>query len=190
MILHIFKIRWICLNWKTETETNNHGFEIERKFKNQDWQIIGFIEGNGTTTEPQLYNFNDDFSLLPYEGTVLYRLKQIDYDGSFDYSQQVAVDVNLIPTDISISQNYPNPFNPSTTIEYSLPNESRVKILIYNSIGEVIENLVSEIRNEGTHQAVWKADKFPSGVYFYSFEVTETSGNATYLEMKKIVLMK
>jgi flagellar hook assembly protein FlgD len=121
---------------------------------------------------------------------VLYRLKQIDYDGSFDYSQQVAVEVNLIPNEISISQNYPNPFNPSTTIEYSLQNESGVKILIYNSIGEVIENLVSETRNAGTHRAVWNADKFPSGVYFYSFEVTEINGNKSYREMKKIVFLK
>jgi photosystem II stability/assembly factor-like uncharacterized protein len=180
----------VTLNWVTATETNNQGFEIERKFKNQNWQTLGFIEGNGTTIEPQLYNFIDDFSLLPYEGTLLYRLKQIDYDGSFNYSQQVAVDVNLIPNEISISQNYPNPFNPSTTIEYSLQNESRVKILIYNSIGEVIEDLVSETRNAGTHQAVWNADKFPSGVYFYSFEVTEIHGNSSYHEMKKIVLMK
>ncbi len=180
----------VNLNWKTETETNNHGFEIERKFKNQDWQTIGFIKGNGTTAVPQNYNYKDDLSALPYEGTVLYRIKQIDYDGSFDYSQQVAVEVSLIPNDVSISDNYPNPFNPSTTIEYSLPNESRVKISIYNSIGEVIENLVSGIRNAGTHKVVWSADEFPSGIYFYLFEVTEINGGSNYHEMKKIVLMK
>ena len=180
----------VTLNWITETETNNLGFEVERKFKNQEWQTIGFIEGNGTTTEPQTYIFNDDFSLLPYEGTVLYRLKQIDYDGTFDYTRQTAVEVSLIPDEISISQNYPNPFNPTTTIEYTLPSESRVKILIYNSIGEVIENLLSETRNAGTHKVVWNGDKFPSGVYFYSFEVTEASGNSNYHEMKKLLLVK
>ncbi|MBT8383980.1 MAG: T9SS type A sorting domain-containing protein, partial [Ignavibacteria bacterium] len=180
----------ITLSWATATEINNQGFEIERKLKNQDWQTIGFIEGNGTTTEPKNYNYKDDFSLLPHEGTVLYRLKQIYYDGSFDYSEQIAVELYLIPDEISISQNYPNPFNPSTTIEYSLPNESEVNILIYNSIGEVIENLVSETRDAGTHFAIWNAAKFPSGVYFYSFEVTEISSSTNYRGFKKIVLMK
>ncbi len=180
----------VTLNWITATETNNQGFEIERKFKNQEWQIIGFIEGNGTTTRQQVYNYTDDYSLLPYEGTVLYRLKQIDFDGSFDYSEQIAVDVNLIPNEISISQNYPNPFNPTTTIEYTLPNESIVKISVYNSIGEVIEKLVSGVQNAGKHKVVWNAKGNPTGIYFYSFSVSEIGGSENYSEMKKIVLMK
>jgi photosystem II stability/assembly factor-like uncharacterized protein len=180
----------VTLNWATATETNNQGFEIERKLKNQEWATIGFVEGKGTTTEQQLYKYIDDYSLLPYEGTVLYRLKQIDYNGTFDYSEQLAINVKLIPNEIFISQNYPNPFNPSTTIEYSLPDESNVRILIYNSIGEVIEELISGVHNAGNHQVVWNAEKYPSGIYFYSFEVGENDGNMTHREMKKIVFMK
>ena len=78
----------MVLNWRTATETNNSGFEIERKLKNQEWLTIGFVQGKSTTTEIQNYNYVDDYSSLPYEGTVLYRLKQIDYDGSFEYSEQ------------------------------------------------------------------------------------------------------
>ena len=82
---------------------------------------------------------------LPYEGTVLYRLKQIDYNGAFEYSEQVAVNLTFIPSEYYVSQNYPNPFNPSTTIKYSLPVESLVRINIYNALGEIIEELVSKV---------------------------------------------
>jgi photosystem II stability/assembly factor-like uncharacterized protein len=181
---------FVTLNWVTETETNNRGFEIERKLKNQGWQIIGFVDGSGTTTIPQNYFYKDDITKLPYEGTMLYRIKQIDYSGSFDYSSQIAVNMSMIPSKISVSHNYPNPFNPSTTIEYSLKNESRVRILIFNSIGEEIDDLVSDILNAGNHQVVWNADKFPSGIYFYLFEVAEIKGGSIYREMKKIVFMK
>jgi len=179
----------VTLSWSTATETNNHGFEIERKFKNMDWVDIGFIEGNGTTTEIQNYLFIDDYSLMPYEGTVLYRLKQIDFNGTYDYSKQIAVNVTIAPNETSVSQNYPNPFNPSTTIEYSLAAESIVTILIYNSIGEIVQELFSGMRNAGFHQATWNAENYPSGIYFYSFEAAGIDGSI-HREMKKIVFMK
>ncbi len=179
----------VTLTWSTATETNNQGFEIERKFKNVDWVNIGFIEGNGTTTEIQNYQFIDDYSLTPYEGTVLYRLKQIDFNGTYDYSKQIAVNLTIAPDETSVSQNYPNPFNPSTTIEYSLAAESNVTILIYNSIGEVIQELFSGQRNAGLHKATWNAENYPSGIYFYSFEAAGIDGSI-HREMKKIVFMK
>ena len=115
----------IKLNWSTATETNNLGFEIERMQNNSEWQLIGFIEGHGTTTEPKVYSFIDDISSV--QSTLLvYRLKQIDYNGSFEYSD--VVEVEVIPTHFELSQNYPNPFNPSTTINFSLPTATRLKI--------------------------------------------------------------
>jgi photosystem II stability/assembly factor-like uncharacterized protein len=180
----------VILNWSTATETNNNGFEIERKLKNQEWVTITFVEGNGTTTEQQNYNYTDDYSLLPYEGTVLYRLKQIDFDGSFDYSEQLAVNLTFVPSDYYISQNYPNPFNPATTIKYSVPVESRVRINIYNSLGEVIEELVSEMHNPGNYEVTWNAQNYSSGIYFYSFEVNNLDGSQSHREMKKIVFLK
>jgi photosystem II stability/assembly factor-like uncharacterized protein len=180
----------VVLKWSTSTETNNMGFEIERKLKNQEWIKAGFVEGNGTTTELQNYQFIDDYSLLPYEGRVLYRLKQIDFDGSFEYSDQLAVDLTFIPDEIYLSQNYPNPFNPSTTIKYSLPSESSVRIVIYNSIGQAIEELVSDVQEAGNYEVVWNAENYSSGIYFYSFEVDQLDGKQLHSEMKKIVFMK
>lgn len=180
----------ILLNWSTATETNNLGFEIERKLKNQDWVTIAFVEGNGTTTEIQNYYYSDDYSELPYEGTVLYRLKQMDYNGEFEYSDQVAVNLTFVPSEYYISQNYPNPFNPSTTIKYSLPVESNVRINIYNSIGQIIDQLVSEIQSSGNYEVSWNAQNYSSGIYYYSFEVTSVDGSKSHREMKKIVFLK
>jgi photosystem II stability/assembly factor-like uncharacterized protein len=180
----------VLLNWSTATETNNQGFEIERKLKNQEWTRIGFVEGNGTSTEIKNYSYSDDFSILPYEGTVLYRLKQIDYDGSFEYSEQVSVNLSFIPSEFYVSQNYPNPFNPSTTIKYSVAVESQVKINIFNSIGEVIENIVDGVYNPGNYEVVWNAQNFPSGIYFYSFEIINSDGNSVKREVRKIVYLK
>jgi photosystem II stability/assembly factor-like uncharacterized protein len=180
----------VNLSWQTATETNNHGFEVERKLKNQNWVTIGFVEGHGTSTENHEYFYMDDYSRMPYEGGVLYRLKQIDYDGSYEYSEQVFVDVTFIPDEFTISQNYPNPFNPVTTIEYSLPGESNVRIAVYNSIGQEITELVSSVQQAGTHRITWDASEYVSGIYFYSFEAIELNNGRSMLEMKKIVLMK
>ena len=180
----------VVLNWITATETNNQGFEIERKLKNQEWVTIGFVKGKGTTTEIQNYSYVDDYSSLPYEGTVLYRLKQIDYDGSYEYSDQLAVNLTFTASDYYVSQNYPNPFNPSTAIKYSLPVESLVRINIYNALGEIIEELVSKVQSLGNYEVIWNAHNYSSGIYYYSFEVTSADGSQSHREMKKIVFLK
>ena len=112
----------VRLNWQTATETNNKGFEIQRKEMEQgnelnEWESIGFVGGFGTTTEYHTYSFTDNEDL---SGVYLYRLKQIDFDGSFKYSDEVEIKVD-VPIKFSLEQNYPNPFNPSTTIKYSIP---------------------------------------------------------------------
>ena len=104
----------IILNWATATETNNLGFEIQRMRENSEWENIGFVEGYGTTTEPKEYSYFDDVSTVQYT-SLIYRLKQIDFDGGFEYSD--VVEVEVVPTQFELSQNYPNPFNPSTTIQ-------------------------------------------------------------------------
>jgi photosystem II stability/assembly factor-like uncharacterized protein len=180
----------VLLKWSTATETNNLGFEVERKLKNQEWARIAYVEGNGTTTEINNYSYVDDYSLLPYEGIALYRLKQIDYDGSSEYSNQVAANLSFIPSEYYVSQNYPNPFNPSTAIKFSIPEESQVRINIYNSIGEVVENLVNKDYQPGNYEVSWNAQNYSSGIYYYSFEVTSSDGSQSHREMKKIVFLK
>ena len=180
----------VLLSWSTATETNNLGFEIERKLKNQEWITIGFVNGKGTTTEIQNYDYVDDYSQMPYEGTALYRLKQIDYNGDYEYSEQLAVNLTFVPSEYYVSQNYPNPFNPATTIKYSLPIESTVNINIYNSLGQMIEELISETQPKGDYELTWNAQNYSSGIYYYSFEVTSFDGSQSHREMKKIVFLK
>jgi hypothetical protein len=179
----------VTLNWETATETNNLGFEIERMI-NGNWSKIGFVEGNGTTTEFNTYSYSDKPST---SGNVSYRLKQVDYDGSFTYSKVVDVDFNGIPTEFSLLQNYPNPFNPSTVIRYALPFDSKVNITIYNINGEVVKVLADGEFTAGQHEAQFSinsANGIASGVYLYSIKAVSTDGKSNFVQTKKMVLIK
>ncbi len=175
----------VKLQWKTATETNNYGFEIERnklidKSYQTEWERIGFVEGNGTTTEEENYSFTDKtFEPGRYE----YRLKQIDLDGSFEYSNIIEVEF-LSPEEFSLSQNYPNPFNPSTTIEYTLPESGNVKLIVINSLGEEVATLVNKYQESGSYKFNFDARDLASGIYFYKI----TAG--TFANTKKMILMK
>lgn len=190
----------VNLNWKTESEKNNSGFEVERLkdykiAKLQDWEKIGFVEGQGTTTEENSYSFVDnEISSGQYQ----YRLKQIDYDGSFKYSDVVQVGVSA-PQEFSLQQNYPNPFNPSTKIKYSVPQLSKVQIIIFDALGNEIEPLVNKEKQAGTYEITWDAANLPSGVYFYQLRATPGDGQAVdpsagsgqvFIQIKKMILLK
>ena len=174
----------VKLLWSTSTEVNNMGFEIQ---KLQDlptgqagWVSISFVPGFGTTTEVHHYSFVDE-SLQ--SGKYEYRLKQIDLDGSFKYSNIIEVTVNL-PGEFSLEQNYPNPFNPSTTLRYEIPEGSFVILKVYDVLGNEIVTLVNEEKPAGTYKLTWNAANLPNGVYFY----TLSTGN--FLSTKKMVLLK
>jgi hypothetical protein len=185
------------LKWLTATETNNKGFEIERlkdcKIKKlQDWETVGYIPGNGTTTELQYYSFSDK-NIRP--GFYQYRLKQIDYDGSFAYSNIIEVEVDA-PIEFSIEQNYPNPFNPSTKIKYVIPNvETRhasslqmVSLKVYDILGNEIATLVNEEKPAGSYEVEFNTSSgignLVSGIYFYQL----ISGNN--VQTRKMILLK
>ena len=179
------------LIWNTATEVNNHGFEIERSSQGNDWKIVAFIKGKGTTTEIQTYKFIDDlFGASPDK--ILYRLKQIDLDGQFYYLSEI--EVTTLPTNLSLLQNYPNPFNPSTTIKFALPVSSNVKINIYNALGQLVETLVDKEMESGYHQVNIDASKLSSGVYLYQLLVSalhSKDGKAgSFIQTKKMVLIK
>jgi photosystem II stability/assembly factor-like uncharacterized protein len=175
----------VTLSWQTATETNNSGFQIERLNNSeidntQEWKSIGFVEGHGSTTEEHNYSFVDrNISAGEYQ----YRLKQIDYDGSFEYSEIINVDVSK-PSEFSLKQNYPNPFNPSTTIQYSIPESGNVKLTVYNSLGEEVALLVNEYREAGTYKINFDAEKLSNGVYYYRL-ISEK-----YMDVKKMILLK
>ncbi|NWF49220.1 MAG: T9SS type A sorting domain-containing protein [Ignavibacteriaceae bacterium] len=180
----------IILDWSTDSETNNNYFEVQRKFKNSDWTTIGVRQGNGTTTEKKSYRFVDDYSDNYYSGTVLYRLKQTDFNGSFDYSNVIDVNVEFAPIRIELGQNFPNPFNPTTTIKYTIPFEANVKLEIFNSLGQHVQTLVDKIQNPGFYESQWTASSKASGIYFYSLVVSDLNNQNVFKDMKKLILMK
>ena len=170
----------VILKWSTATEVNNQLFEIERKSEDGQYETIGSLDGYGTTTEPQEYSYIDN---TVRTGTFFYRLKQIDFGGQYEYSNEIEVEVNG-PLSFALEQNYPNPFNPSTKIKYSVPENGNVKLSVYNLVGEVVSVLVNESVNAGFYEVSFNASSLPSGTYFYSLK----KGNS--IQTKKMVLLK
>lgn len=168
------------LKWSTATETNNAGFAVEKNTHGV-WKQIGYVEGHGTTTEQKEYLFTEITSAGKYQ----YRLKQIDHDGSFQYSNVVDVIVGLTPEDYQLSQNYPNPFNPTTTIRFAVQNTEHVTVAVHNALGQEVERLFDGIANANEmYLLTFEAKNLSSGVYFYSLRSESMN------EMKKMSLMK
>ena len=182
----------VTLKWETATEANNNGFEIERKISN-DWEKIGFVKGNGTSSNFSRYTFKDEINGLNANKAV-YRLKQIDLNGTSKYSKEVEVAIVAGPKEYALFQNYPNPFNPSTTIRYALPFESTVKISVYNITGQLIKVLVNSEQPTGTHEVTFSTnsngEQLSSGIYFYTIEAQAVGGSGSFRQTKKMVLMK
>jgi len=172
----------VHLKWITETEVNNYGFEIERKQVGNKWLRIGFIEGYGTTSESKEYSFINNITDINIR-LIKYRLKQMDFDGNYKYSEELLVK-NPAPADYTLQQNYPNPFNPVTTISYSLPVKSEVELVIYNALGEEVMKLANEEKEAGRYSVEFNATSLPSGIYFYRLQAGE------FVETRKMVLMK
>lgn len=172
----------IILNWSTATEINNSGFEILRiaQNDNNEWNKIGFVPGHGTTTETQHYSFTDN-DVKP--GKYQYKLKQIDYDGTFEYSQIVEVEIPFV-NEFSLSQNFPNPFNPSTVISYQLAVIGFVTLKVYDILGREVATLVNEEKSAGEYEVEFDGSALTSGIYFYQLKAGE------YSETRKMVLLK
>ena len=181
--------RSIMLNWITATETNNLGFNVERKIDGE-WEKIGFKEGKGTTTEETHYVFSDDFSYKSYKGLISYRLKQMDFNGTYAYSNVIEIDVDLTPKEYALYQNYPNPFNPATTIKYSLPFDSHVRIAVYTILGELLDVVVDGVKEVGFHDYVWNASRYASGVYIYTIEAKSVGSSDKFSAVKKMMILK
>jgi hypothetical protein len=175
------------LKWITATELNNRGFEIQRKLNASEFESIGFINGNGTTTEESNYSFTD-YNLS--EGLYSYRLKQIDFDGTFEFSNEINIEINS-PENFSLAQNYPNPFNPSTTIKYSIPNvistggkNLNVILKVFDVLGVEIATLVNEEKSAGNYEVNFNATSLSSGVYLYKIQA------GSFVQTKKMLLIR
>ena len=180
----------VVVTWKTLSETNNFGFEVQRA-QTQPTDFVpvpgGFVQGAGTTLDPRSYSFTDPAKPA---GVVYYRLKQIDLDGTEWHSEAVRVDAltdvarDEVPAAYSLSQAYPNPFNPSTRIRFALPESGQVRLLVYNQLGQVVKELVNGQRSAGYHEVTFDTAGLPSGVYMYRME------SGQFVDVKKAVLVR
>ena len=170
----------VVLNWETATEVNNQGFEIERRSETSEYRTVGFVEGYGTTTEPRSYVYTDRTA---ENGINYYRLKQVDFNGTYEYSDEVEVDVNG-PLTFDLAQNYPNPFNPSTSIKYSVPESGNIRLSVFNIVGEEVAVLVDGFNQAGFYEVAFDASNLPSGVYVYKLQ------SANSVQAKKMMLLK
>jgi hypothetical protein len=190
----------VQLNWTTATELNNSGFEIQRKesgdrSQNSEYEVIGFVPGFGTTTETKSYTFIDEDITT---GIYKYRLKQIDFDGSFEYSIEIEVTVDFTPKEFVLYQNYPNPFNPTTTIKFEIPSviasgakqSQLIALIIYDILGNEVATLVNEEKQPGVYEVEFgnvgtsRDLSLPSGVFFYQLKAGD------FVSTKKMILMR
>ncbi len=175
----------IQLNWETATELNNFGFEVEKNelSKNENrfnWEKLGFVKGSGNCSSPTKYFFIDQ---KPTKGISHYRLKQIDFNGSINYSS--FVEINFVDNwEYSLKQNYPNPFNPSTIIEFSIPEDTFVKISLYDLLGNKIKILENSFKKAGCYKIKLNAKVLSSGIYLYKIEANK------FFDSKKLLIIK
>ena len=195
----------VKLIWQTASEKNNRGFEVEKSLASgglsserspsdkgegfNEWERIGFIEGNGTSSVLNNYSFIDNLSI---EGKYSYRLKQIDFDGTFAYSKIISIDRRNIDSEFSLEQNYPNPFNPYTRIKYQVSRYSHITIKVYDVLGNEVATLIDEDKPAGRYEVefsvldgqVSSIKHIASGIYYYRFQAGEIS------ETKKMILLR
>jgi hypothetical protein len=169
------------LVWSTATETNNAGFNVEKNSYGT-WQSLGFVEGNGTTNAPKQYSFVEK---NVETGSYSYRLKQVDRDGNFEYSQSVELNVVGAPTVLALNGNYPNPFNPATNISFTVPFEGQATVKVFDVLGKEIAMVFNDVAMSGKQYSVpFYASSLPSGIYFSQLEF---GGQRI---VKKMMLMK
>jgi hypothetical protein len=174
--------RGVELVWTTASEKNNAGFEVQRRSEKQaseEWQVLGFVKGNGTTSDAKSYSFVDRTA----SGKVQYRLKQVDFDGTFEYSPVIEVEAGM-PRTFELGQNYPNPFNPTTLISYQLPVASEVSLKVYDVLGREVMTLVNGKQDAGSYNLNFNASNLSSGVYFYRLQA------GSFVQTKKMMLVK
>ena len=180
-------IRDVKLNWTTSKETNNKCFEIERKTENGIWAKLSSVNGKGTTNSKANYSFDDN---KLQTGKYFYRLKQIDLNGNYKYFQMNSAVSVGIPTKFNLSQNYPNPFNPVTKIDFDLPFDSKVKLIVFDILGREVKKLINgDFNQAGYYTIELNATNLASGIYFYRFAANALNGKE-FNSVKKMAVIK
>ncbi|MEO8513344.1 MAG: T9SS type A sorting domain-containing protein [Ignavibacteria bacterium] len=183
--------RSVVLNWSTSSEINNSGFDIERGLSTgsgiSNWQKIGFIQGKGTTSQPEAYTFEDKELNA---GQYYYRLKQIDYNGNFEYfipSGNPLVNISK-PAEFMIKQNYPNPSNPISKIDYQVPFDGNINLTVYDITGKTVIELVNGFQKADYYSVTFDGSTFASGIYFY--RITGNSSEEKFTNTLKMIIVK
>jgi hypothetical protein len=171
----------VSIVWSTSTESNNSGFEVQRSSMDQNWTTLGFVKGAGNSTEPKSYTYEDK-NLS--SGIYKYRLKQIDFNGNFEYFELPEAVTIGIPDKYFVDQNYPNPFNPATTIAFGIPDAGNVTLKIFDMAGREIKTLVNEFKDAGYYIAKFDGSSLASGTYIYRLE------SGSFVSAKKMILLK
>jgi len=179
----------IALQWVTATETNNHGFHVQRMdaaSAGADWETLDFVEGSGTTHDERQYLFFD--WSLPHDGLYKYRLKQMDFDGRHSYSPEIAVEFRLRPGEFALRQNYPNPLSlaaaAQTTVGYDVPERSSIRLVVRNMLGQEVATLVDATMDAGSYAATWQPVDMPAGTYIVTLTAeAAASGQAAVQHM-------
>jgi hypothetical protein len=189
----------VILNWQTATEVNNYGFDVETlRATSNKWEKIGFVEGHGNSNSPKDYSFTDTQTfevfqnLEGFNGVIQYRLKQIDFDGNYEYSDEITVELGEIVKEYKLEQNYPNPFNPSTTIKYSIPQNTeysprrmlQTTLKVYDILGNEVATLVNERQKSGNYEVKFNASNLASGIYLYKLQ------SGSFAQTRKLMLIK
>ena len=169
------------LRWETASETNNAGFVIERKV-NEEWLQVAFVDGQGTSNVSRVYEYADQ---IPFDvaAIIQYRLKQIDFDGTFEYSDPVELVVNP-PEVLTLHENYPDPFNPQTTISYELAVDGLVNLSVYDLQGRLVRELVDEEQRAGRYEVLFDAQNLASGTYLYRIQTGGRTVSNTMVLLK------
>lgn len=171
----------VTLFWKTLDEINNSGFDVERKTETGYWEKLAFVKGSGTTNSAVEYTYTDK-KLKP--GKYFYRLKQVDFNGNYEYFDLALPVIITKPKDFSLGQSYPNPSNPKCNIDFQLPEKTFVNISVYDLTGRLVAELINSELEAGIHTAEFDGRSISSGTYIYRI----TAGSFT--EVKKLVLVK
>jgi len=178
----------VNIHWTTATERECYGFNVERRiashpsFNDNQWITVGFVSGHGSSSTQNAYQYNDE-NILP--GKYIYRLKQIDDNGSFTFFGNSEIEITQPVKQFCLYNNYPNPFNPSTTIKFTVAQDGIATVCIYNILGQTVQTIFREAATAGVeYQTVFDASTLPSGIYFARL----TSGNQSVV--KKMLLTK
>lgn len=170
----------IELKWSTATEVNSAYFILERSTDAENWNEIARLASSGNSNAQKNYGYADN--KLPV-GKYFYRLKSVDNDGSYEYSKMINAEV-LIPQELKISESFPNPFNPETRIKFEMPNKEKVRLSVFNQLGEEVAVLVDKVCNAGIFETSWNAQGMPSGIYYMRIMVGKESVTRKLLLLK------